>query len=131
MLRLMKVLIVLTGVLLLGTCATPAAGTVRLSEQDTGRTVELYVRDRLEVVLEGNPTTGYQWEQVAGEAAILRPAGEPAFKPDTRALGAGGTMTLPFEAAGAGKTTLTLIYHRSFEPTVPPLKTFEANIVVQ
>jgi len=40
-------------------------------------------------------------------------------------------VTLPFEAAGAGKTALKLIYHRSFEPNVPPLKTFEANIVVQ
>jgi inhibitor of cysteine peptidase len=131
MFRLLKLLMVLAGVLLLATCAAPGAASVRLSERDSGRTVELRVRDRLEIVLEGNPTTGYQWEQIAGEGSILRPAGAPDFRPDSSAPGAGGAMTLPFEAAGAGKTTLKLIYHRSFEPNVPPLKTFEANIVVQ
>jgi inhibitor of cysteine peptidase len=131
MFHLLKMLIVLACVLLLARCATPGAASVRLSEQDSGRTVELRVRDRLEIILEGNPTTGYQWEQVAGEAAILRPAGEPTFRPDSGALGAGGRVTLPFEAAGAGQTTLKLIYHRSFEPNAPPLKTFEANITVR
>jgi inhibitor of cysteine peptidase len=129
--HLMKLLIMLVGILLLGACAAPAAGSIRLSEQDSGRTVKLQVRDRLEVVLEGNPTTGYQWEQVAGAATILRPAGAPTFTPATSALGSSGTITLPFEATGAGTTTLTLIYHRAFEPNVPPLTTFEATIVVQ
>jgi inhibitor of cysteine peptidase len=127
----MKLLVTLAGVLLLGACAALTAGSILLSEQDAGRTVELRVHDRLEVALEGNPSTGYQWEQVAGEAAILRSAGEPAFSPNTSALGAGGTVTLPFEAAGAGTTRLRLIYHRSFEPNVPPLKTFEVDIIVR
>ena len=131
MFPLLKLLMVLAGALLLATCAAPGAASVRLSEQDSGRMVELRVRDRLEIVLEGNPTTGYQWEQVVGEGSILRPVGEPAFRPDSGALGAGGTVTLPFEAAAAGETRLKLIYHRSFEPNVPPLKTFEASIVIK
>jgi predicted secreted protein len=36
-----------------------------------------------------------------------------------------------FAAAASGQTTLTLLYHRSFEPDVPPLKTFTAPIVVR
>jgi hypothetical protein len=36
-----------------------------------------------------------------------------------------------FAAAAPGQTTLTLISHRSFEPDVPPRKTFSAPIVVR
>jgi inhibitor of cysteine peptidase len=103
----------------------------RLSEQDSGKTVELHAGDKLEVSLKGNPTTGYQWEMAAVDAAILKLVGEPEFNPDSSALGAGGKVTFRFEAVAAGQTTLQLIYHRSFEKNVPPIKTFKATVVVK
>ena len=102
----------------------------RLSEQDAGRTVELHAGDKLEVSLKGNPTTGYQWETAAVDAAILKLVGEPEFNPDSGALGAGGKVTLRLIAVAAGQTTLQLIYHRPFE-NVPPIKTFKATVVVK
>lgn len=125
--RLVGLLLAMLGLAACGLLGTQA---VRLREQDAGRTIELRQGDRLDIVLGGNPTTGYQWEQTAGAPAILRPAGAPTFTPDSQAVGAGGSVTLPFEAAGAGETTLTLIYHRSFEPAVPPLQTFTVTIRV-
>ena len=102
----------------------------RLSEQDGGKTVELHAGDKLEVSLKGNPTTGYQWEMAAVDAAILKLVGEPEFNPDSGALGAGGKVTLRLIAVAAGQTTLQLIYHRPFE-NVPPIKTFKATVVVK
>jgi inhibitor of cysteine peptidase len=103
----------------------------RLSEEDAGRTVELQAGDKLEVSLKGNPTTGYQWEMAVVDAAILKLVGEPEFNPHSSALGAGGKVTLRFEAVAAGQTTLQLIYHRSFEKNVPPLRTFKATVVIK
>lgn len=115
---------------LLAACGTSSPRTVQVREQNSGDTVALRRGDQLVVALEGNPTTGYTWEQIAGDATIVKLTGEPTFKPDSQALGAGGLLTFQFVAAGAGQTTLTLIYHRSFEPNVAPLKTFTVNVGV-
>lgn len=116
---------------LLGGCGAPGGGTHQLHEQDTGQTVELRAGEQLEVVLAGNPTTGYRWEQTGGDVVILRPAGEPSFTADSTLVGASGTFVFRFAGAAAGQTTLTLVYRRSFEAEIPPLKTFEAPIVVR
>ncbi|MBM4429116.1 MAG: protease inhibitor I42 family protein, partial [Chloroflexi bacterium] len=42
-----------------------------------------------------------------------------------------GKMTLRFTGVAAGQTALKLIYHRSFEKDVPPVKTFEVTVVVK
>ena len=100
-------------------------------EQDGGKTVELHAGDKLEVSLKGNPTTGYQWEMAAVDAAILKLVGEPEFNPNGNALGAGGKVTFRLKAVAAGQTTLQLVYHRSFEKSTPPTKTFKATVVVK
>ncbi len=93
--------------------------------------MELHPTDRLEVVLEGNPTTGYQWEIDALDVSVIKPIGEPEFKPDSHAIGSGGKFTFVFEVITSSQTTLTLIYHRPFEKGVQPLKTFRATVVVK
>ncbi len=47
--------------------------------------------------------------------------------------GAGGTQTFTFNAAGKGKTTLTLIYVRPWETNVTPTPNdiFTANVTVE
>ena len=91
----------------------------------------MYVGDILEVMLKGNPTTGYMWEVASVDASILMQVGKTEFKADSKLLGAGGKIIMRFKAAGAGQTSLRLVYHRSFEKNVPPLKTFEVTIVVK
>lgn len=104
---------------------------VRITEADAGSTVELHQGQTLEVALPGNPTTGYTWEVVPGAESVLERQGEPAFEAESELLGAGGVMTLSFEANGQGEATLSLIYHRTFEPGVAPLQTFEVTVVVE
>ena len=105
--------------------------TIQLTEADAGRLVELRVGDTLEVILPGNPTTGFQWEVSEINSAILEPIGEPKFEPSSNAVGSGGNVTLRFEAVGTGQTELKLIHHRPFEENVPPIQTFEVTITVR
>lgn len=117
-------------VFLAGKQAARPQKTITLKESQAGSQALLRAGDTLEVNLEGNPTTGYTWSAAGFDAAILKPLGEPEFHPASSALGAGGTVTYRFEAAGAGQTTLTMIYSRPFEKGVPPLKTFMVNVSV-
>ena len=129
--RLTIVLVVALVVLALSACGPTAPKQVNLSEKDAGRTVQLPVGGTLEVVLAGNPTTGYLWEVAGGDTTVIQQAGEAQFKPDTSALGSPGKVTLRFTGVAAGQTVLKLIYYRPFEKNVPPEKTFEVTVVVK
>ena len=112
-------------------CISIREATAVLHEGDAGSTVELGVGDTMDVVLEGNPTTGFSWETAALDASVLKQLGEPEFKPDTSLIGAGGKFTFRFEAVAPGQTLLQLVYHRPWETDVPPANTFEVTVVVQ
>jgi inhibitor of cysteine peptidase len=112
-------------------CVSIPEPTVRLSEEDAGSTVQLRVGDTMEVVLDGNPTTGFLWETAAVDASVLNQLGEPGFEPYTSLMGSGGKFTFRFEAVASGQTLLKLVYHRPWEKDVPPEKTFEVTVTVQ
>jgi inhibitor of cysteine peptidase len=129
--RFTSLMLILVIALSLSACSSSNVARVRLSEKDAGREVELHSADRLAITLEGNPTTGYQWEVASVDSAILNQIGDAEFKPDSTALGSPGKVTLTFGAVASGQTTLKLIYHRAFEKGVPPLKTFEVTVIVK
>jgi len=105
--------------------------SVKLREKDLGTTVKMSVGDVFEVVLKGNPTTGYIWGVASPDKGILKQIGETKFEPDRNARGSGGNIILRFEAAKAGRISLRLIYHRPFEKNRPPIKTFEVKVTVK
>lgn len=111
-----------------GKTATMSTEQRTLTESDAGTTVMVSKGDTFQVVLTGNPTTGYQWVQTAGNTSIISQLGEATFQPDSDAVGAGGKVTLRFEALSLGTTALKLEYRRSWE-TMPAEKTYE--VVVQ
>ena len=113
--------------------ARPIPSTVRVSENDAGSTVRLHTGDTLQVSLEGNPSTGYSWEMVEADTAVLKQSGEPEFTSYKHAgqfVGSPGTVTMTFTMVGAGQTVLKLIYCCPFEENVQPLKTFELKVVI-
>jgi len=112
-------------------CGARGSDSVTLTQKDAGTTVHLKQGTNVNIALEGNPTTGYTWEVAPGGNGVLEQQGEPAFKPDSSAVGSGGMVTLQFKASQAGTINLKLIYHRTFEPNVAPLHTFEVTIVVE
>ena len=105
--------------------------TVTVSEKDNNTSIELNKGDILAVELAGNPTTGFQWQQVGSDTAILHEQGEPEFKPDSSNTGSPGRVDLRFEAVGSGQMQLQLAYQRSFEPQTPASQTFTINVTVK
>ena len=114
-----------------GGCAP--AREVKLGADASGKEIELQKGQVLVVSLEGNPTTGYTWEvQEPLDEQVLRQVGEAEFKAASERIGAPGVLTFRFEAVGAGRTTLQLIYHRPWEEkSAKPLKTFSVQVVVR
>lgn len=105
---------------------------VRLDMADNGRQIEAEVGQILAISLESNPTTGFGWELVELEDPILQLMGEAEFQPSEskEIVGAGGTEIFRIKAVSTGQTTLTLVYHRSWEEGVEPLETFSLNVIV-
>jgi inhibitor of cysteine peptidase len=103
-----------------------------ITEQDSGKTIELAVGQKVNVQLPSNPTTGYQWI-VLGDSAPLKLVGSDyAASPQAAGrMGAAGIQTLRFTATGSGKVELNLGYKRPWELDVPLAKTFSATIVVK
>jgi predicted secreted protein len=115
----------------LAACAPRVRGPVKVVERDSGSMVDLRVGDQVEIVLDTNPTTGYVWEVASLDITVVRQVGDARFAPDSEAIGAGGTLTLVFEAIVPGEQVLSLIYHRTFEQDVPPARTFALDVLVR
>jgi inhibitor of cysteine peptidase len=109
---------------LLGACST--ARTLNLD--DDGMRIELETGDEVELVLPGNPSTGYEW--VVTEAPPnLQHVDETEFVPESDLIGAGGEFHFRFKATEPGTAQLSLTYERPFEE-VEPLDAFEIEVTV-
>ena len=125
-------LLILLVALTVATGCSPQQQEVKASIGDDSREMQLKKGQTLVVTLEGNPTTGYSWEVAEPlNEQVLRQAGEPEFKSESDALGAGGVQILRFEAVNAGKFTLKLVYRRPWEKDVEPLETYSIEVVVR
>jgi inhibitor of cysteine peptidase len=127
-------LIVLVLLSLYACCAKAAAqpDPVSLTEKDAGMTVDLTNSDTLVVELVGNPSTGYNWEPENKNMVTLKMVGEPEAKDAQKGVvGAPQMIELHLQAISAGTEQITLVYHRSWETNVLPLKTFTITVVVK
>jgi inhibitor of cysteine peptidase len=109
---------------LLGACAT--AQTLNLD--DDGMRIELKTGEEVELVLPGNPTTGYEWVVIEAPPN-LQQVDEPEFVPESDLIGAGGEFHFRFKATEPGTAQLSLSYERPFEE-VEPLDAFEIEVTV-
>jgi inhibitor of cysteine peptidase len=107
------------------------AEKISLEQSTCPREVTLKTGDELELTLPGNPTTGYTWEKVAGDDKILVQQGDYKYTPDTKLIGSGGKFVFSFKAVAAGETVLRFQYQRTFEKNIPPVKIFEAIVIVK
>ena len=112
---------------LAATSCSASGGTVQLDEDDAGRTIDVTLGDRIDIELEGNPTTGYTWELL--QAVGVTQIGDATHEPESDLAGAPGTTRFSFEPAGEGEGSVRLIYHRPWEEE-PPLQTYEIQFVV-
>jgi inhibitor of cysteine peptidase len=135
--RYLVLLVVISmAVLVLPACGPTGGGStapkeVKVTDKEAGGSVEVAKGGTLEITLEGNPTTGYTWEVESVDDKILKQDGEPEFKAESDAVGAGGMVTLKFKAEEAGETDLKLVYHRPWEEGEDPAETFEVSVTVK
>jgi inhibitor of cysteine peptidase len=119
--------------LLLPLALVAAEQPAQVKADSDGKTITLKVGDHFDITLEENASTGYSWRVIEGLGGVVEQLGEPDFhsnSSDPNLVGAGGTVTYHFKAAGIGTTTLKLVYHRSWEKDKPPAKTFQVTVVV-
>jgi inhibitor of cysteine peptidase len=119
-----------------GSSASATGDTLKLSQTDDGKSYTIKVGDTIQVVIPGNPTTGYEWASALSDAdkALLQQLGEPQYAPDRadeNVVGAGGVYTLTFKAAEKGQATLKLAYARQSESDAAPNQTFTATITIE
>jgi inhibitor of cysteine peptidase len=115
--------------------ASAANGPMKLTEADNGKTVTLKVGDEMQVLLAGNPTTGYSWTTSlsAADKTVVQQQGEPAYaqqSTDRSVVGSGGTFTFTFKATATGQVAVKFGYARPFE-SVPPIQTFAVTVIVK
>ena len=107
------------------------AKTVEVNQEMNGGSVTLEQGQTLVLKLASNPTTGYDWEIVDLNAAILEQVGEVEYKSDSGLTGSGGVNTYTFRAVESGNTQLSMVYHRSWEKDIPPIETFDLDVTVK
>ena len=104
---------------------------IKLTEADSGKTVNMKIGGCLNIVLEGNPTTGYIWKESSRTAPVLKQYKRMEFVPQSKLIGAGGKCTFYYKAAARGGTELKLVYHRPWEKSVKPLRVFNVKVTVK
>ena len=117
------------GVLLLalglGACSA-APQTVTLD--DDGAQIEVGRGEEVELILPGNPSTGYLW--VVAEVSPILTTNEPEFRPESTLVGAPGEYHFRFTGNEPGTVLLVAEYERPFEEA-EPLDTFEVEVTVK
>ncbi|MDY6794337.1 MAG: protease inhibitor I42 family protein [Actinomycetota bacterium] len=89
---------------------------------DPAELIEVEKGEEFTIILESNPTTGYQWqlaEPLNEEILVLE---QTEFEESEEELiGAGGEEKWTFKAEGLGETSVSFVYMRPWEEMVVPL----------
>ena len=103
-----------------------------VTKEDDGRLVTLDRGDLLVVRLEGNPSSGYEWELVDPlDQGVLEQVGEREFVSEGNddIVGAPGTFVFRFRAVASGTIPLQFVYERPWEEE--PIETFSVVVYVR
>jgi predicted secreted protein len=112
--------------LILSACSANPTLTI----EDDGDRIQLVPGGEVQVTLEGNITTGFAWDLVEYDAAVIEPTGEQTHEGDRAdVIGAGGCWTWTLRAVAVGESPVRFEYHRPWED-VPPESTFAIVAVV-
>jgi inhibitor of cysteine peptidase len=102
----------------------------------TDQPVEIHVGQKVELVIAGNPTTGYKWKVESlpeglvqvGEVAYVQ---DPADGPDgQRRVGVGGRFIFTLVGEKPLEGVVKLAYARPWEKDKPPIQTVDVKVRV-
>ena len=107
---------------------------LRVDQGDSGKSIILEKGQKVEVILAGNPSTGYSWVEKARTGDSVRIDGKMSYKSDPHPqgmAGVGGMYTLRLCAIKNGESTLEYVYKRLWEKDKEPLHTFKIKFLVK
>jgi len=114
----------------LASCKAPPPQPISITEADKGDAVTMVVGQSIQVTLPANSSAGYEWLVVSEGSPVLEVLMPSSFEQQGDSPGAGGLETFTFVGLQPGETWIGMIYHRSFEPEVPAVQTFELQVLV-
>ncbi|MCK5805867.1 MAG: protease inhibitor I42 family protein [Lentisphaeria bacterium] len=109
-------------------------GALKLHLADSGKSIVLGKGQKVEIILPGNPSTGYSWIQKerTGDSVEMDGKMSYASKPSPQGMaGVGGVYTLTLCAVKNGESTLEYVYRRAWENKKKPMRTFTIKLLVQ
>lgn len=131
--KLMRTFVVMSFFMVMALFSGCGAKGANLTKADNGKQITVKSGDVITLTLNSNPTTGYSWQVMEIDNAVLVQQGDPEYKQASGTeglVGAGGMETFRFETVGAGETMLELGYMRPWE-SVQPLETYSIQVIVQ
>lgn len=96
---------------------------MRLDKSSSGHIVELQQGQLLELRLETNPSTGYDWRITKQDQSLLALESDTYLPPDNNArVGQGGIKLFVFKPLERGSSVLELAYYRPWEGAATAIK---------
>jgi inhibitor of cysteine peptidase len=121
---------VLFFMLLLAACGSADSA---LQVTDPQQPIEVRAGEEFVIVLESNPTTGYQWKIVGDVDGAVVEFVESEYKSTSapNLVGSGGLDLWTFKAVNAGETQVTLGYYPPSNDPTDPQQTETFTVIVK
>ncbi len=113
--------------LLLPACA----GSAQLQLDNNTSFAKCKKGDTVKITLDGNPSTGYQWDFENEAPYIVELESENYVSQNNNLMGAPARQVFVFSARKAGKSTITFKYRRPWEKAQKPLSEIVYTIIVE
>lgn len=113
-----------------------------LDIKDNNKTIYLNAGDYFDILLESNPSTGYNWYPMPFDEKIINLLSqgmlydEPESSDESKAnhnfiiAGRGGICKLSFRAFSNGEVDLSIVYKRIWEVDQEPLRKYNIKIII-
>lgn len=102
---------------------------MRYDEHANGQQIEPKLNEEFEVLLPEARTAGYRWEIKSAGAPVCRLLGETTH-PNSAGVGGSGQHVWQFQAVAAGTGEIEFQYHRPWESSEKPARTFALKVRV-
>jgi predicted secreted protein len=103
-----------------------------ITEDDSGKTLQIGVGQNITIKLQANPTTGYDWQVTQPDAALGTPT--KRFSRNGDGTGSGGVDTFTWKWSPQLHVNeshdIQMAYERALPGSVPPAKTFKVTIYI-
>lgn len=101
-----------------------------LTLADNGATIHVRRGDRIVIRLPENPTTGYRWDPDAVDDRIVSLTSREYAPPAGGGVGAGGAVSMVFEAQAPGEGNIRLKRWRDWEGESSVRERYAIGVVV-